>query len=88
MFHQDNVQAVRVDPPALYGAYEREYHESQLEHGKEKILYGELKTGRTVVAPCNTRDCTGRIFCEDGSGEVDDEGCYENSDKGGQRGCE
>jgi hypothetical protein len=82
MFHQDNVQAVRVDPPALYGAYEREYHESwrehnsvcvwtyicswlptQLEHGKEKILYGELETSRTVIAPCNTRDCTGRV-CE------------------------
>jgi hypothetical protein len=36
---------------------------TQLEHGKEKKLYEELETGRTVVAPCNTRDCTGHI-CE------------------------
>jgi hypothetical protein len=27
MFYQDNVQTARVDPPALYGAYEREDHE-------------------------------------------------------------
>jgi hypothetical protein len=34
-----------------------------LEHGKENILYGELETGRTVVAPCDARDCTGCV-CE------------------------
>jgi hypothetical protein len=28
MFHQDNIQTAWVCPPALYGAYEREYHES------------------------------------------------------------
>jgi hypothetical protein len=36
---------------------------TQLEHGKENILYGELETGRTVVAPCDARDCTGCV-CE------------------------
>jgi len=56
MLHQDSVQTGWAYPPALYGAYEREYHESQFEHGEEKKWYEEPETGRAVVAPWDTRD--------------------------------
>jgi len=50
MFHQDNVHRAWAFPPVLYGAYEREYHESQFENGKEKKWYEEAETERCKAA--------------------------------------
>jgi hypothetical protein len=57
-------------------------------HGNEKKLYEESQTSRSVVAPCDARDRTSHIFCGDGSGEVNAEGCHEKSEKDGQHGYE
>lgn len=88
MVHQNNEQTVCVRPPALYGTYEGEYHESQFECEKEKKWYEELKTSRTLVAPCDARDNARCIWCGDGSGEGNAERRYEKSEKGGRHGCE
>lgn len=71
---------VWVFPPALYGACERGYHESQLEYWKEKIWYEE-QTDRALIAPCDTRDRTSYIWCRNSSGEGNADGCYENNEK-------
>jgi len=86
--HQDNVQTAWVCPPALYGTYEREDHESQFEHGREKKWYEELVTGRTPVAPCDSRDRASRICCGDGSVEGNAQGCYDKNERSAQHGCE
>lgn len=56
MINQDNIQTAWVFPPGLYGAYEREYHESQLEYGKENKWYEKRDIGRALVARCDPRD--------------------------------
>jgi hypothetical protein len=79
MVHQDSVQTTWGYPPVLYGAYERENHESQLKREKEKKWYKETEPGRTLVAPCDARDRATCIFCRDGTGEGNTEGYYEKS---------
>lgn len=88
MFHQDNVQTFCIYPPVLYSAYEREHHESQFEHGKEKKWYEEPETGRALVAPCDAWDRASRICCGSSSGEGNADGCSTKSDKGNQNGRE
>jgi len=83
MVHQDNVQTARVYSPALYGACECENHESQFEYGKEENWYQQRETGRTLIAPCDTRDCASCTCCRCNSGKGNADRCSDKSEKDG-----
>jgi len=87
MLQQDGVQAIVGCPPALYGAYEREADESQLERKQENKWYIELVAARSLVAACDAWYVAGHKWCVGSSGKENTDRCYYNSKKSEEHGC-